>query len=428
MSSLNRREFMKRLAAAGAAVGASSLYGCAAPGAGAGARVVVIGGGWGGCTAGKYIRKWAPEIEVTVVERNPTFVSCPISNWVIGGIRTMGDVTFSYDNLVKRWGVKMVRDDVTAVDPEKRQVRLASGGTLGYDRLIVSPGIDFMYEGIPGLKSPAAQERVPHAWKAGPQTASLRKQLEAMRDGGVYAIWIPVSPYRCPPGPYERASMVAHYFKQAKPRSKILILDANPDIQSKKPLFTKAWDEIYPGMIEYRPNSELVDVDAKSLTIKLLGGDVKTDVLNVAPPQKAGEIAHRIGLANINNRWCGIDWRTMESTVHKNVHVLGDSTLAAPAMPKSGHMANQHGKICADAVIALLTGRPVNEEPIISNTCYSLVSDKEAIHVASVHKYDKAQKTLVPVKGAGGISKERNALEVAYTQAWADNLWADMLT
>lgn len=425
---LSRREFMKRIAATGAMAGASALAGCAATGGGAGAKVVVIGGGWGGCTAAKYIRMWAPEIEVTVVERNPTFISCPISNWVIGGIKTMGDVTFGYDNLAKRWGVKMVRDEVAAVDAAKQQVRLASGGTLAYDRLIVSPGIDFMYEGIPGLKNPAAQERVPHAWKAGPQTVAFRKQLEAMRAGGVFAIWIPVAPYRCPPGPYERASMVAHYFKQAKPKSKILILDANEDIQSKKALFTKAWNELYPGMIEYRPNSELHDVDAKTMTIKLLGGDVKADVLNVVPPQKAGEIAHRMGLANINNRWCGIDWRTMESVVQKNIHVLGDSTLSAPGMPKSGHMANQHGKICADGVIALLTGRPVNEEPIISNTCYSLVSDKQAIHVASVHKYDKAQKTLVPVKGAGGISKERNELEVAYTMSWAQNLWADMLT
>ena len=428
MSSLSRREFMKWAAAAGAMAGASSLTGCATTGGGARAKVVVIGGGWGGCTAAKYIRMWAPEIEVTVVERNPTFISCPMSNWVIGGIKVMGDVTFTYDNLARRWGVRMVRDEVASVDPAKRQVQLAGGSTLAYDRLIVSPGIDFMYDNIPGLKAPAAQERVPHAWKAGPQTLAFRKQLEAMRDGGVFAIWIPVSPYRCPPGPYERASLVAHYFKAAKPKSKILILDANGDIQSKKALFTKAWNELYPGMIEYRPNSELLDVDAKTMTVKLLGGDVKANVLNVVPPQKASEIAHRAGLVNVNNRWCGIDWRTMESVVQKNIHVLGDATMAAPAMPKSGHMANQHGKICADAVIALLTGRPVNEEPIIANTCYSLVSDKEAIHVASVHKYDKAQKTLLPVKGAGGISKERNALEVVYTQSWADNLWSDMLT
>jgi len=428
MSSLSRREFMKWAAAAGAMAGASSLTGCATTGGGVRAKVVVVGGGWGGCTAAKYIRMWAPEIEVTVVERNPTFISCPISNWVIGGIKVMSDVTFTYDNLARRWGVRMVRDEVASVDPAKRQVQLAGGSTLAYDRLIVSPGIDFMYDNIPGLKAPAAQERVPHAWKAGPQTLAFRKQLEAMRDGGVFAIWIPVSPYRCPPGPYERASLVAHYFKAAKPKSKILILDANEDIQSKKALFTKAWNELYPGMIEYRPNSELLDVDAKTMTVKLLGGDVKANVLNVVPPQKAGEIAHRAGLVNVNNRWCGIDWRTMESVVQKNIHVLGDATMAAPAMPKSGHMANQHGKICADAVIALLTGRPVNEEPIIANTCYSLVSDKEAIHVASVHKYDKAQKTLLPVKGAGGISKERNALEVVYTQSWAENLWSDMLT
>jgi NADH dehydrogenase FAD-containing subunit len=321
----------------------------------------------------------------------------------------------------------VVRDVAVAVDPDKRQVRLARGDALDYDRLIVSPGIDFLYDQIPGLATEEAQSRVLHAWKAGLQTVALRKQLEAIPDGGVYALHIPKAPYRCPPGPYERAAQVAFYFKQHKPRSKVLVLDSNEDIVSKKGLFTKAWAERYPGIVEYHPNSELIDVDARTLTAKLVGGDVRADVLNVVPPQRAGDIARQAGLITANDRWCGVDWLTTESLAVKGIHVLGDATLSAPGMPKSGFMANNQAKLAADAVIALITGRPVNPHPIIANTCYSFVSDTDVVHVASVHKYDPEKKTLVAVEGAGGLSSAANELEGRYAQTWARNIWADAL-
>lgn len=423
MTSFNRRDFLK----AGSAVGALTLAGCATTPRKPIARVVVIGGGFGGATAAKYIRLWAPQIEVVLVERNPAFVSCPLSNLVLGGTKTIEQLTTGYDALGSRHGVKVVRDVAVAVDPDKRQVRLARGDALDYDRLIVAPGIDFLYDQIPGLATAEAQSRVLHAWKAGPQTVALRKQLEAIPDGGVYALHIPKAPYRCPPGPYERAAQVAFYFKQHKPRAKVLVLDSNEDIVSKKGLFTKAWTERYPGIVEYRPNSELIDVDARTLTAKLVSGDVRADVLNVVPPQRAGDIARQAGLITANDRWCGVDWLTTESLAVKGIHVLGDATLSAPAMPKSGFMANNHAKLAADAVIALITGRPVNPDPIIANTCYSFVSDTDVVHVASVHKYDAEKKMLVAVEGAGGLSSVANDLEGRYAQAWARNIWADAL-
>ncbi|TSA42494.1 MAG: flavocytochrome C [Betaproteobacteria bacterium] len=421
---LNRREFIKWMSAG---AGVAAVAGCAGTGGGTSVgRVVVIGASYGGATAAKYVRMWAPDIEVTLVERNSEFISCPISNLVLGGSKTLKDITVGYDGLSK-YGIRLVRDEATAIDPEKREVRLASGTTLGYDRLIVSPGIDFMYETVPGLNNADAQNRVLHAWKAGAQTVALRKQLEAMRDGGVYAIQFPKAPYRCPPGPYERACQVAHYFKTAKPKSKVLILDANEDVVSKKGLFMAAWNGPYKGIIEYRPNSELLDVDAKTLTAKLQFDNVKADVLNVVPPHGAGTIARQAGLITANNRWCGVDWLTMESTKVKGVHVLGDATLSAPAMPKSASMANQHAKVCAAAVIALIKGQPVNTQPMMINTCYSFMDDKNVAHVASVHSYDAAQKTMTVVKGAAGVSDKANELEGTFAMGWARNIWADTL-
>jgi sulfite dehydrogenase len=389
-------------------------------------RVVVIGGGYGGATAARYLKIWAPDVDVTMVERSDVFVSCPISNMVLGGNTQIGTITMGYDGLRAR-GVNVVRDDVVAVDAGARQVRLAGGRTLPYDRLIVSPGIDFMYDSIPGLKSADAQNRVPHAWKAGPQTVALRKQLEAMRDGGVFVFQFPLMPFRCPPGPYERVCQVADYFKKAKPRSKIIVLDSNPDLVSKKGLFLAAWNAMYKGMIDYRPNSELADVDVRGMTVKLTFDSVKGDVLNVVPPHGAGSIARQAGLITANQRWCGVDWLTMESVAVKGVHVLGDATLSAPGMPKSGSMANQHGKICAAAVIALLKGEPVHQEPAVMNTCYSFVDGRSAMHVTSIHQYDKGKRTLVPVKGAGGVSKAASEIEGAYAWGWARNIWADAL-
>jgi NADPH-dependent 2,4-dienoyl-CoA reductase/sulfur reductase-like enzyme len=423
---MKRRQFVQ----AGAAFGSAALVaGCAAPGTSRGPKVVVIGGGYGGATAAKYLRMWSDfSIDVTLVEPNTAFVSCPISNLVIGGSKTIADITTPYDSLARRHGVKLVRGMASAIDADKRIVKLADGGELPYDRVIVSPGVDFMWETLPGMNRPGAQDKVLHGWKAGAQTLALRRQLEAMPDGGVFAMTIPLAPYRCPPGPYERACQVAHYFSKAKPRSKVLVLDANDDVTSKGPLFKKAWTDRYKNIVEYRPKHKTVDVDAATNTLKFeFNDDLKATVLNVIPDMRAGDIAAKTGLATANKRWCEVDFLTFESKAVKNVHVLGDAIQIAPAMPKSAHMANQHGKTCAAAVIALLTSKAVNPLPIYNNTCYSFVSDEDVVHVASVHRYDAAQKTMVPVPGSGGVSTAANELEGRYAMAWARNIWADTL-
>ena len=415
----------RRVLGAGlAATVAAPLFGCATSASGPSiGRVVVIGGGFGGATAARYLRMWA-NVDVTLVERNDTFVSCPISNMVLGGHKTMADITVPYSGLAAL-GVKRVQGEAVAIDPQGKKVRLADGRELPYDRLVVSPGIDFMFDQVAGL-TPAAQEKILHGWKAGPQTVALRRQLEAMRDGGVYALTVPKSPYRCPPGPYERAAMVASYFKQHKPRSKVLLLDANPEIQSKKALFEKVYADEYKGIIEYRPNNELKAVDAATNTAKLEFDDVKVDVLNVVPPHRGGDIARAAGLLNMNARWIGVNWLTMESTAVPGIHALGDAVLSAPAMPKSGHMANQHAKVAAAAIIQLLKGEPVNPAPVVMNTCYSFVTATDVIHVTSVHQYDNTDKTFKAMPG-GGVSSAPSAMEGRYALSWAQNIWSDML-
>jgi len=424
---MKRRQFVQTLGAGSAVAGLGLLGGCASTGGGS-AKVVVIGGGYAGATAAKYVRMFSDyQIDVTLIEPSAMFVSCPISNLVVGGHKTMADITTPYDNLSKRHGVRLVRDRVDSIDTAKRTVKLAGGAELPYDRLIVSPGIDFLND-IPGLNKPGAQDKVLHAWKAGPQTAALRAQLEAMPDGGVFAMSIPMAPYRCPPGPYERACMVASYFKKAKPRSKVVIFDANDDITSKKGLFMKAWDEHYKGMIDYRPKHKVVDVDVATSTLKFeFNDDFKAAILNVIPNQSAGSIAVKTGLATANNRWCEVDFLTFESKAQKNIHVLGDAIQIAPLMPKSGHMANQHGKTCAAAVVSLLQGKEPPALPIYANTCYSFVTATDVVHVASVHRYDAEKKTMLTVPGSGGLSAQANALEGQYALAWARNIWADTL-
>ena len=414
---MRRRGFLQ-------AAGALSLAGCASVGGSGRPRVLVIGAGFGGATLAKYVRLWDPAIDVTLVDRGTEFVSCPVSNLVLGGNRTMADITRGYDGL-RRYGIHVVSDEAVAIDNAARSVTLARGGALTYDRLVLSPGVDFLFNEIDGY---AGEGRILHAWKAGPQTVALRRQLEAMPDGGVYVLSIPTAPYRCPPGPYERACQIAHYFKRAKPRSKVLVLDANPDVTSKAALFKRAWQELYPGIIEYRPNAKVVAVDANAMTVRTDFDSVKGDVLNVVPPQRAADIAVKAGVITHNNRWCDVDWRTLESKTAKGVHVLGDATLSATGMPKSGHMANAHAKVCAAALVELMNGREANPNPVMSNTCYSFVSDKEVIHVASVHQYDAGQNTIIPVKGAGGVSSARSELEGTYGWSWARNIWADMLS
>jgi sulfide dehydrogenase [flavocytochrome c] flavoprotein subunit len=425
---LQRRQFVQTLSAGSAVAGLTGLTGCASMG-GSSAKVVVVGGGYGGATAAKYVRLFSDYgIDVTLVEPNPSFISCPISNLVIQGSKTIADVTTPYDNLNKRHGVKVVKDMVASINAEKRVVKLAGGAELPYDRLILSPGIDFMWQTLPGMAKQEAKDKVLHAWKAGNQTVALRKQLESMPDGGVYALSIPLAPYRCPPGPYERACMVANYFKKAKPKSKVVIFDANEDIQSKKGLFLKAWKDHYDGMIEYRPKHRVTDVDATTNTLKFeFNDDFKAGVANVVPDMRAGDIAVKTGLATANNRWCEVDFLTFESKATKNIHVLGDAIQIAPGMPKSGHMANQHGKTCAAAVVSLLQGKEPPQLPIYANTCYSFVTDEDVVHVASVHRYDAEKKTMLTVPGSGGVSVAASELEGRYAHAWARNIWADTL-
>lgn len=432
---LQRRSFLQ----SSAALSLLGLAGCAntslSSSIPAKARVVVVGGGYGGATAAKYVRMLSDyKIDVVLIEPNSTFISCPVSNMVIGGHKQMADITSSYANLSKRHGVTVVQDMVSAIDAGKKTVTLARGGSIAYDKLVVSPGIDLMMGSIEGLSQAHASGQILQAWKAGAETLALRKQLESMPDGGVYAITIPVAPYRCPPGPYERACQVASYFKMAKPKSKVLILDGNPDVTSKGPLFKKVWANQYKGMVEYRGDHKVTAVDAKTGTIKFEVQDaVKAQVINALPNMRAGLIAVQSGLNNMaNGRWCGVNYQTFESTAVKDVHVLGDSIQVAPLMPKSAHMANSHAKVAAAAIVAQLSGWDANPSPMLTNTCYSMVDAKNGIHVTSVHEYVAAEKTFKTVAGSGGVSSidlksEVTQLEAVYAESWAQNIWADTL-
>jgi sulfide dehydrogenase [flavocytochrome c] flavoprotein chain len=423
MSRVSRRRFLGTTLA----VTSSFLYGCATPEARKPiGRVAVIGGGYGGATVARYLRMWSGNaIEVVLIEREAEFVSCPASNLVLGGSKKIEDLTRSYAGL-RRLGVQVIRDEASTIDADRKRVILRQAGDLSYDRLIVAPAVDLMYEQIDGYGM-EARKSISSAWKAGPETVVLRRRLESMPDGGVFVIAVPRTPFRCPPGPYERACQAAFYFKQTKPRCKVIILDANEDVASKPTLFKAAWNELYKGIVEYRNNSEVNAIDVGAMTVKTDFDAVKGDVINVLPPMRAADIARSAGLTTDNTRWCGVDWLTMESTARKGIHVLGDATLSAPAMPKSGHMANNQGKLAAAAIIELMNGREPDPQPVVANTCYSYVSDREAIHVTSVHRYDATQKTFLAVPGSTGVSTARSELEGTYGWAWTQNIWADTL-
>ncbi len=423
---MQRRSFLH----SATALGLLGLAGCASTSVPAKARVVVIGGGYGGATAARYVRLLSDhKIEVVLIEPNDAFISCPLSNLVLGGSRQLADITTPYSGLARNHGVTVVKDIATGVDTTRKLVTLGRGGTIGYDKLVVSPGIELQFGSIEGLQAANASGQILQAWKAGAETVALRRQLEAMPDGGTYVLTIPEAPYRCPPGPYERACQVAWYFKNAKPRSKVLILDANPDVTSKGPLFKRVWAEQYRGIVEYRPQHKATSVDARNGIVKFeVQDDVKGNVLNVLPSMRAGAIAVQAGLNNLaNNRWCGVDFQTFESTVAKDVFVIGDSIQIAPAMPKSGHMANSHAKVAAAAIVAQLSGWAVNPAPMLTNTCYSFVDDRNVVHVASVHEYVAAEKTFKAVTGSGGVSSAPTELEGTYAMSWARNIWADTL-
>jgi NADPH-dependent 2,4-dienoyl-CoA reductase/sulfur reductase-like enzyme len=423
---INRRNFLKFSGTGGLAAGFAGMPGLAhaAVAKQSKAKVVVVGAGWGGATCAKYLRLWAPDVEVTLIEPSKHFVSCPMSNWVIGGIREMDDLVKRYDNLPKH-GVKLVHDMVTDVDADKRIVHTKSGGKFAYDRLVLATGVEFMSHTVDGMPEAEAAGKVVHAFKAGPQTATLRKQLEAMPDGGVFVIASPPPPGRCVSGPYERASLVAQYFKRNKPKSKIIMMDGHIDVVSKGPMFKAAWKEMYPGMIEHRPNNLAVAVNTKTMTLSSEFEDVKADVINIIPPQRAGDLCKKVGVRNdALDRWCAIDYVTFESTAVPKVHVIGDPVLSN--MPKSAHVSNNQAKICAAAIVELLAGREPAPVPVIGSTSYSATSDSTAGPIAVVMRYDAKDRVYVRQKG-GGADATHSELNFAYNLSWFDNMWADTL-
>jgi sulfide dehydrogenase [flavocytochrome c] flavoprotein subunit len=427
---ISRRHFLKALGAGGAA---SALAACAQMPGGekaTGAHVVVVGGGSGGATAAKYLRRFDSDIRVTLVEPNATYHTCYGSNWVLGGLRTMNDIAQTYGNLKDKHGVTVVQDTVTAIDPDTNRVTLASGQVLNYDKLVVSPGISYNWATAAEGTSEAAANEIPHAWQAGPQTEILRRQLEAMPNGGVFVMVAPGNPFRCPPGPYERASMVAHYFKTHKPRSKVLILDSKENF-SKQGLFVAGWKENYGDMIEWVPGSsggQVQRVDVASKTAFSDGGlnRFKADVMNYIPPQQAGQIAHNAGLTN-DSGWCPVNQVTFQSSIHTDIHVIGDSSIAG-AMPKSGHSANSQGKLVAAAIVNALKGHdPIS--PSMVNTCYSLVTPDWGISVAAVYQFDDGSIKGVP--DSGGVSpadanRDFRRMEANYTRGWYNSITADI--
>lgn len=422
MAQINRRAFLGWSAlAAATAFAPVRINAQTAP------RVVIIGGGFGGATVARTLRQVAPDIAVTLVERDPEFVTCPFSNAVLGGLRDLSSITFGYDAM-RAEGVDVINAEAVDVDPVGKSVTLADGATLPYDRLVMSPGIQMVWGAIEGYDE-AAAEFMPHAWQAGSQTALLRSQLEAMEDGGLVVIAPPANPFRCPPGPYERASLIAHYLKTHKPSSKILILDAKETF-SKRGLFEEAWAEFYPGMIEWVPGSlsgEVVGVDPATMTIRTDFDEYTADVANIIPQQRAGQIALALGLDD-GLGFCPIDGRNFESRVVPGIHLVGDATIAG-AMPKSGFSANSQAKVCARAIAASFSGSDLGEA-VLLNTCYSAIAPDYGISVAGAYRSDM-EGELNSIEGAGGASpigasSDYRAAEFAYAESWYDNITDEM--
>jgi sulfide dehydrogenase [flavocytochrome c] flavoprotein subunit len=407
----SRRDVLKAAGAAAAMLPMPALAQNAGP------RVVVVGGGFAGATCARTLKRLDPRLAVTLVEANQTFTACPFSNEVIAGLRDLEAQQFGYSKIAD--DVTVAIDQATAVDPQARTVTLGGGARLPYDRLVLAPGIDLRFDSVPGYTE-AAVERMPHAWKAGEQTALLRRQLEAMPDGGLVVIAPPANPYRCPPGPYERASLIAYYLKTHKPKSKLIILDAK-DAFSKQRLFQDAWKELYPGIIEWvslSAGGKVTAVDAAAMTVETDFAKHKPAVANIVPPQKAGRIAELAGVAD-RTGWCPVDPLSFESTLHPDIHIIGDACVAG-AMPKAGFAANAQAKVCAAAMVRLMGGQKP-DEPRLINTCYTIVAPEYGITVAAVYRPVNGQ--LVEIQGSAGTSpvdapKSTREQEAKFADGW----------
>ncbi len=427
MNAYNRRSFIKLLGGSGMALAALHPFSVLGKEGKTSARIVMVGGGFGGATCAKYLNKFDPDLSITLIEPAKRFTTCPFSNAVLAGMRDLNSISHDYRALQKR-GITVVQAAVEQIDATAKKVSLNNGQTLGYDRLVLSPGIDFRWDKVAGMKVTDA-DKIPHAWQGGPQTTILRDQLTGMKNGGVVVIAPPGNPFRCPPGPYERASLIASYLKANKPKSKILILDAK-DKFSKQPLFVQGWQELYPGMIEWVSGSsggriDRVDVKNRVLHSEM-GDEHRGDVVNFIPPQKAAPIAHKAGLTD-SSGWCPVNQRTFESEVHAGIHIIGDASVAGK-MPKSGFAANSQGKVCAAAIVSAIHGVKM-PEPSYVNTCYSLISPDYGISVAAVYRYSEEQ-GIYKVEGSGGVSPKdadtafRQA-EARYAKGWYDSITLD---
>ena len=430
MQTYDRRDFIKLMGAAGAVSGLSALGLPSAVFAKASAKVVVVGGGFGGATCATYLKRWGPELDVTIVEKDAKFVTCPFSNGVLGGMWGLDEITHSFDGLKAR-GIKVVQDTVTGVDAAGKKIALQNGGSMSYDMLVLSPGISFVYDRVEN--DTKVEEKMPHAWKAGPQTTLLRKQLEAMPDGGTVLILPPPKPFRCPPGPYERASLIAHYLKTKKPKSKVIIVDSN-ESHSKQKTFHAAWQHLYGfgkgKLIEWVKETDggkIVTLDPGTMTvIKEFGDKYKGDVINFIPYQKAAKLVHDAGLVN-SDGWCDVHQDTFESKVAKDVYVLGDACVAG-AMPKSGHSAASQAKNCAAAIVSKVAGKE-QPAPSYNNTCYSFIAPDFGISVAAVYAFKDGsiKKTSSGVSPPPPAEKDRfYKNEAKYTRGWYKSITDDM--
>ena len=423
-----RRNFLKALGVGGAGLllpqlarGAYRPEGVPVP-TGAYGHVIVVGGGMGGAAVAKYLRLWGgSDVKVTLIERNPSYISNILSNSVLYGKKTIQQLTFSYANLAKNYGINVIQAEVTNIDPISQQVVLSTGTKLNYDRLVLSPGIQF--DVIPGLETASAQAAVPHAWQAGAQTTNLRDQIKAMPAGGLFVLTIPAAPYRCPPGPYERACVVADYLKTYKPGSKVLVLDANAGISAEKNNFTTAFNTIHAGVIEYRPASTVLSIDATNRVLDTNWGLIKANVINAIPDQRAGKIVVNSGLNNATNgRFAGVDVLSYESTVSGagGIHIIGDSS--ATTQPKAGHIANQEGKVCADAIVRSLMGQEPDPSPATNSSCYTPITMNTASWLSAVYAYDTPSKSMKIVGGAPTESTRINQDQYEEMEKWFSNL------
>lgn len=430
---MNRRDFFRwaSLAGLGATAGSWASLASAATAAQLGTvptntgirgRVVVIGGGMAGATVAKYLRLWGGTgVAVTLIERDTAYTSNILSNLVLNGQRTISSLQYGYGNLASRYGIKVVKGDVAAIDPVGHTVALATGTKLPYDRLVIAPGVDF--DVIPGLETAAAQAKVPHAWKAGAQTTALRNMLVNMKAGQVFAMTIPAKPYRCPPGPYERACVVADWLKRNRPGSKVIVLDANPEIIAEKNAFTDAFNVVHKGVIEYRPGVTINSIDATTMTLNTTAGNLKANVINAIPSHRAGKVVAANGLANVGGRWAGVDVLTYQSTAAPGIHVIGDAS--ATTQPKAGHIANQEAKVCADAIVRLLAGLSPDPAPVTNSACYSPITADTASWLTAIYGYDPVSRTMQLVPGAFGEASGRSKDNYEEMMKWFKTLMED---